>query len=305
MIRKTHALSLAILCASATPTYAFENLTIITSAAYQNKNLSFDQKYSGAANNRAEFSVDLPMLSLGVTTVYKKFFASLKWESNLSDTSTSTNETDRSTVGQANLIALPDSKVEVGREDISLTFGFNVWKSANIFIGYLDGKTTLTPNPFCGDFQTTSTDLCGRLNRAGFQYALEDEGLVANQPTYEQEYTEKGLFLGGSYGFNINDIGTLSVSLAYASMDGKYEDNAQDPSGLTNFRKFDYEGDSTGTSLAVTWTSPLGENSAYTIDLRRQAYSMDGKDQTGNLSNVQLETDEEMVGLTAGVQFYF
>ncbi|MFL0811171.1 MAG: hypothetical protein K6L76_12210 [Agarilytica sp.] len=321
MFKKKHALTLAILSTSAMSAQAFENVTVITSAAFQNKNLSFDQKYSGAANNKAEFSVDMPMLSLGTTVVYKKFFTSLKWESNLSDTSTSTKETDRSTVGEVNLIALPDSRVEVGREDISLTFGYNVWKSANIFIGYLSGKTTLKPNPFCGDFVRVSdqNDLdnspdapslisrCDRQNRAGFQYALEDEGLVNNQPTYEQEYTESGLFLGGSYGFSFDDYGTLSLSFAYASMTGKYKDNARDGGVVLDdsFKAFNYKGDSTGTSIAATWTAPLGETSAYTIDLRRQAYSMDGKDQTGNLSGVKLETDEEMLGLTAGVQFYF
>lgn len=305
--------------------FALEDVTFIASLAYQDKDLSFDQSYSGSASNNAEFSVHLPMVNAGFTVASGRFFAALKIEKNLSDTSTSTSETDRSSTLESNLITHPGGTVDVSRQDISFTLGYNVWKKLNLFVGYLDGETELTPDPFCANpIPSTSPEFpvgapetiaCSRSNRAFQQFFIGDNPgqqvppafHVADQPAYQQEYTEQGFYIGASYGFAIKEAGTLSVSLAYADMDGKYKDNANDPNGAfgSSFVAFDYEGSSTGTSIALTWTSALGESSAYTIDLRRQAYSMDGTDQTGNLSTVSLNTDEEMLGLTAGVQFYF
>ncbi len=322
---RPYILPITLLSSLPATSHALENVTFIPSLAYQNKNLSFDQSYSGAASNNAKFSVNLPVINAGFTVAAWKFFAALKIEKNFSDTSTDTDETNRSTSLESNLITHPGGTVDVSRQDISLTFGYNFWKSANIFAGYLSGKTELNPDPFCanpfpsvsGEFTPGAPELtaCSRSNRAFQQFFIGDNPgqeippayHVEGQPSYEQEYTEKGFYLGASYGFNINDIGTLSVSFAYADMDGKYKDNANDPNNAFggSFVPFNYEGDSTGTSFAVTWTSPLSEHAAYTIDLRRQAYSMDGKDKSGALSGVTLDTDEEMVGLSAGIQLYF
>ncbi len=317
------ALSVAVL--AALPSLATADITVITSLAFQDKDLSFDQKYSGGVSNDAKFSVHLPMISAGATLAIGKFFTALKIEKNLAETSTTTSETDRSETLESNLFTHPGGTLDVKRQDISLTFGYNVWKSMNVFVGYLDGKTELSPDPFCAnpfpgspsDFPAGSPELtaCSRSNRAFQQFFIGDNpGLstppdyyVPGQAAYEQEYSESGFYLGTSYGINIADAGTLSLSFAYASMDGKYKDNANDPNGGFggSFIAFNYQGDSTGTSIAATWTSALGDNSAYTIDLRRQAYSMTGKDQTGNLPGVRLDTDEEMLGLTAGIQLYF
>ncbi|MFL0803453.1 MAG: hypothetical protein K6L81_07020 [Agarilytica sp.] len=322
---RPYILPITLLSSLPTTGHTLENVTFIPSLAYQNKNLSFDQSYSGAASNNAKFSVNLPVINAGFTIAAWKFFAALKIEKNFTDTSTGTDETNRSTSLESNLITHPGGTVDVSRQDISLTFGYNFWKGANVFGGYLSGKTELRPDPFCanpfpsgsGEFSPGAPELtaCSRSNRAFQQFFIGDNPgqavppayHVANQPSYEQEYTEKGFYIGMSYGFNINDVGTLSVSFAYADMDGKYKDNANDPNNAFggSFVAFNYEGDSTGTSTAVTWTSPLSEYAAYTIDLRRQAYSMDGKDKSGALSGVTLDTDEEMVGLTAGIQLYF
>ncbi len=325
MKKPSYVLPCVVLSTLASPAFALEDVTFIASLAYQDKDLSFDQSYSGSATNNAKFSVHLPMLNAGLTVASGKFFAALKVETNISDTSTSTSETNRSTTLESNLITHPGGSLDVSRQDISFTLGYNVWKSMNVFVGYLDGQTELTPDPFCANpIPSTSPEFsvgapetitCSRSNRAFQQFFIGDNPnqavppafYVEDQPAYEQEYTEEGFYIGASYGFPIKEAGTLSVSFAYADMDGKYKDNANDPNNAFggSFVAFDYEGSSTGTSIAVTWTSALGESSAYTVDLRRQAYSMDGKDQTGNLSTVSLDTDEEMLSLTAGVQFYF
>lgn len=296
--------NIAVLASIAAYSSAQADVTIIPSLAYQNKNLSFEQEYSGAASNKAKFSVDLPMIYAGVTVAANNFFVSVKMEQNLSATSSSTTETDRSAFNESNLIALDGSNVEVDRQDITFTVGYKVLDSLNLFVGYLDGETELEPDPFCAN--PFAAVRCSRTNRAFQQYYLGDAGFVQNQPKYKQTYTESGFYFGGAYGFPIQDIGNITLSLAYATMDGEYTDNANDPNAdFENFNSFNYQGDTTGTSLGLTWTAPLGETSAYFVDIRRQNYSMEGDDTTGNLSSVKLETEETMTGLTAGLQLYF
>lgn len=318
-------LSFVVLSSLSSASFAVDELTFIGSLAYQNKHLTFDQNYSGAATNDARFSVNLPMVNAGLTLAIGKFFTAFKVETNLSDTSTTTNETNRSENLESNLLTHPGGTVDVDRLDVNFTVGYNVWKGLNVFSGYLYGRTRLNPDPFCanpfpsgssefnpGDPETTA---CSRSNRAFQQFFIGDNPgqetpptfYVPGQDAYEQEYSERGFYHGVSYGFNIADVGTLSASIAYAYMKGKYKDNANDPNNAFggSFVAFEFEGNSRGSSLALTWTSALGDNSAYSVDLRRQAYTMEGKDQTGTLSGVSLTTDEEMIGLTAGVQFYF
>jgi len=292
---------------------AEDDITFIGSLAYQNKNLSFDQKYSGTDTNTAEFSVDLPMINGSLTAAYKKFFITLKLEKNLADTSTATSETNRALIQQANLIALDDSEVNVKREDLTFTVGYNPWRTFNIFVGYLNGETELEPDAFCADPFASSP--CSRTNRAFLQFFLDDNGFVDGQADYKQNYRESGPYMGASYSFQYQDIGILAFSFAYADMNGEYEDNANDPNndfadaitGAPTFVAFKYKGDSTGTSIGVTWTGFMGDWSAYFFDFRRQQYSMKGEDVTGlpNFDGVSLRTDEEMIGLTAGVHIYF
>ena len=123
-------------------------------------------------------------------------------------------------------------------------------------------------------------------------------------------YTEKGPYIGASYAWSIADAGVLSASFAYAYMDGDYEDNMMpDTTGVFNgsIEPFRYSGDTTGTSIGLTWTAPLGESSSYFLDLRRQQYEMSASDDTGLAlyNGTKLDSKETMQGFTAGLQFYF
>jgi len=279
-------------------------ISFVPSVGVQSKQLTFDQTYSGAQSNKAKFSISMPVLSTSLTTAYNKFFLTLKYEKSLSDSSTGTNET--LILGGSNLIAIPGSETTVERQDQSITLGYNVWSKLNLFVGYMKGKTTLTPDASCQILNPPSLppSNCLITNRA-FIHAY-----LSGNNNYAQEYTEDGPYVGLSYAWNIADAGVLSASYAYASMDGKYKDNmAHDP---TNFfggtvERFAYSGSTTGNSIGVTWTAPLGETSSYFLDLRQQKYHMSGEDDTGLAlySGVHLSTDETMKSVTAGVQFYF
>ena len=81
-------------------------------------------------------------------------------------------------------------------------------------------------------------------------------------------------------------------------MDGEYKDNFATP--------FKYEGDSEGLSLGLTWSAPLTDNIGYFLDLRYQKYEMDGKDKLGGFSaGSTVDTDEQLLSSSAGIQWYF
>jgi hypothetical protein len=273
-------------------------VTFVTSIGYQHKLLDFDQHYTAGVNSTRsiEFEARIPTANISFTTAYKRLFAALKYETSLTESNVSADESTNST--NLYYLNIPGENTEVTREDMSLTLGYNVWNRLNLFVGYMKGKTELSPQPGCtwiGPATSCATPP-GLLN-----LALDHQ--VDGLPEYQQTYEEDGPYIGASYAWQIADVGSLSFSAAYADMDGEYRDNY---SSFAN-QHFKYTGDSTGTSYGLTWTAPLGEQSNYFIDLRRQEYDMDAKDDTGFaiFSGAEVETEETMTGITAGIQAYF
>jgi hypothetical protein len=162
-----------------------------------------------------------------------------------------------------------------------------VWRSLGVFGGYLDGETELSPDP------DPSFDN-GNGNAAWQQHAL-------GGPTYRQTYGEAGWFLGLGYGWSIGQAGLLSLTGAYAFMDGSYKDN------FVGGEEFKYEGDSTGYSLALSWFGGITKHVGYYVDLRRQVYDFEGDDKTGNqdFANTSVKTEEVMTSITGGLEFRF
>ena len=243
----------------------FDKVTWAPTAGVQMKNLSFDQDLikgtSSLANASGDFEVDMPVLSLGLTAVYDRFYIAIKRDDSFDDALTTTS------------VPFTGGKSSVQREDMSLTFGMNVAEGVNAFIGYMEGETTLK-------------------NITGFA--------STQNPRYSQEYQEDGFFVGASYNLPVENVGTLTFSTAYAFMDGVYEDNF-----ATAGQDFEYDGDSEGLSLGITWSAPLTESIGYYIDLRYQQYDFEGEDANGNFAGSEVETEEQMLTYSAGLQWYF
>jgi len=279
-----------------------DEFTFIPSIGYQHKRLKFEQEYTAGFNQgrTAEFDATIPTLNTSFTIAKSRLFLTFKYETDLADASVTTKE---NTAGfLAYQLNIPGGSTEVEREDMSLTLGYNVWKSLNIFVGYMKGKTELTPDAGCGFSAPDSGCLDAGFNptpSARLNLALDHQ--YSGLTNYQQTYEEEGPYIGLSYAWQIADIGSLSFSAAYAKMDGEYQDNY---AAIAN-ENFKYTGDSTGTSFGLTWTAPLGESSNYFIDIRKQKYDMDADDDNGNFPGAAVETKETMKGLTAGVQFYF
>lgn len=277
---------LALLSGAGVSTVGAAELGFMGAAGLQFKQLTMEQTFSGvdsqelSAGNAGDLTATLPALTLQGIIFYDAFYAALKIESGLS---TEGVESDIPfTTAGTNL------STDVGRDDFSLSVGYKVWQDLSVFGGYMSGKTELTPE----------TGTC-----AGTCPNIASQMADDTRREYRQEYEEQGVFFGASYGWEIGP-GRLGTSLAYALMDGQYTDNFIADGGS---QEFDYQGDSKGLSAAVTWSAPINERFGYFVDGRLQSYSMDASDETGIevFRQSSVETEEQLLGVTAGVQAFF
>jgi hypothetical protein len=274
----------------------FEDVTWVPQVGMQYKNLQFDQDLVGVDEpTDGDLDVNLPSLTLAFTAIYKKAYLSLKYEGTeiFDDAHTDSD------------VPFTNSSTAVERTDYTFTVGYNVWGGINLFAGYLDGETTLTPEPLCptADFVDVPFPDCGPgfFEESTLHGNLAQDHYVLGFSDYEQTYSEDGWFLGGSYAWKISDVGTLSFSLAYADLDSTYEDNF----GEKNFGvDFQFEGDATGLSYGINWSQPLTDRVGYYIDLRRQDYDIEAEG-TINFPDATADSEEIMTTFTAGIQWYF
>lgn len=289
---------------------AEDQIVLIPSIAFLEKKLDFYQKNgagAGAGEIETEFSAWMPMLDVSLTAGYQKWYLTIKYDHTFTDVSTDTDEEPVITSsGNARYFwQPPGTDMQVEREDKNITIGYNVSGGLNIFAGYMDGETTITPPPTCQNpiiytpFPPVTQIYCQAYNFAWLR--LRDHN--TNNPgqpldDYVQTYTEEGPYIGFSYAWQPMELGTLSFSAAYAQMDGTFSDNI----GVGGAGSFNAEGDVDGVSVGLTWSQPLSERTAYFIDVRRQEYDMDSKDEQ---SGIAFETSETMTGVTLGIQLYY
>ncbi|HCS28492.1 MAG TPA: hypothetical protein DIW43_13615 [Spongiibacteraceae bacterium] len=170
----------------------FENIAWVPSAAVHMQNLQFDQRlFKGSsslpASASGDLEVNLPVLALGLTAFYERYYVAIEREDSVDDALTSTT------------VPFTGGKSSVGLEDLSLTFGMRLSDGLRGYVGYRDAETVIK-------------------NITGFPSPPQT-------PRYEQNYQEDGIVLGARYDMPVLELGTLSFDASYAILDGVYEDN--------------------------------------------------------------------------------
>jgi len=301
---------IALLWIFSTNAYSDSNIAVIPSIALLEKNIDFKQSQSGPLSSlHGNFSADIPMLDLSLTAGLNKWFLTLKYDFALTDTTVKTSENSIRTGSGSDQYFWqpPGTLMQVGRDDKNITLGYSVTSNGNFFVGYMQGETNIEPPPTCenpvvqpgGPGPLGTSIYCQSYNFSWLRLR-QNNTISPTSPLakYTQTYTEEGPFVGFSYAMNIHDAGALSFSAAYADMRGRFKDNIQ----VFGLQGFDASGDVSGTSVALTWTQPLGESSSYFIDLRQQSYKMTALD---NQTQQQFKTKEVMSSLALGLQLYF
>lgn len=245
----------------------------------------------GTFSNRQTFDEPLYYLDLGIGTAINRYYVAANVEIPFQEVSTS--KKFRSANNRF------DDRYDIDRLDWSITAGVNVVEGLAVFAGYKYGET---------DQENT------------------DPGTAA-PAQFKQEYEEKGPFIGVSYGLPVADAGLLTFSIAYADLNAEYsergrfgEPNPPDSTSQPLLGPEEYDGDAEGFSYGARWTGNLGESMQYSFAAKYQKYELDGKGGRVNLTNpnvtgepavvferidLEIDTTEEILAFTAGIQYVF
>lgn len=217
-------------------------------------------------NQQGKFEDTFANLNLGAALTYDKFYAAISY-----DTSFLTNPV-QSTVDQT------DPITDIGRTDLSITGGYGYYSSGNhslsAFAGYKHGETELEPE--------------------GSSYS---DG-------YKLTYEEDGFFIGHSYSYYFESYGSLSLSVAYAWMDGSFSDNDASAS------QYKYDGDTAGFSLNAKWTGFIADKFYYSLSIVNHLYTFDGVVDPVAATNDpflsrDVSFDESVITTSFGLSYYF
>jgi hypothetical protein len=146
------------------------------------------------------------------------------------------------------------------RDDYSVSFGYAVTDDASLYAGYKSGKSSTK-----GKKGSTS------------------------------DFKEDGFFIGGTYGWLIQDLGILSLNLAVARLDGniKFENDLLPINGTA---------ETVGITYGVAWKANVNESLGYGASLSYYNYVFDGlKDK--RLGNVSGEIEEKMLTLKISLSY--
>jgi len=229
------------------------DLVIVPSVGLGQSNMDF--RRSIGENDVATFNV----VEVALTASYKGFFVRGNTEIPLGETYT---------YG-------PSLVRQFKREDAALTLGWypfetfrvleNIQPIRNlaIFTGYSHGKT-------------------GIISYDG------GSGL----PPYAvyTEHLDKGWYYGLSSSINVANAGSISLSVAYASMDGSQRIQPSSPGAVSSLET----GTTDGLSYGLTWVSSLGDKATYYLSWKRRNY-------TTELVTISIEKDFSI--LSAGFVF--
>lgn len=165
------------------------------------------------------------------------------------------------------------------RSDIDITLGYQLTRNWTLFAGYKHGKTDMQFTPRDSD--------------------EEDEIVVSNE-----SYKHKGPFIGFNYSWRFENAGSLSLSLAYASLtatnnfaantDEEEEDDEEiefdDLTGRVN-------GDTKGFSYGINWTMPISSNLLFQTRFKINDYQQDIIVDGQSFNNVDVDFTSLHVGL--------
>lgn len=164
--------------------------------------------------------------------------------------------------------AIQNSIITMERSDQDLTIGQFLSAGVSLFIGY---KT--------GEFQ-----------------AVVAEDTAATNPTMRVKFVDEGGFAGIGYSTTVGK-GALSISLAYADMDGEMtiKTSTGDVQGTT--------GETTGTSVSINWSTQISESTNFILGLNTTRYDMEDKDL--GIGGLDFSTEQKFDSVSLGLSHYF
>ncbi len=146
------------------------------------------------------------------------------------------------------------------RDDYSISFGYAITDDASLFAGYKYGKSST-------------------------------EGKGGSKSDFEED----GFFIGGTYGWLIQDFGVLSLNLAIAKLDGniRFENDMLPINGTA---------ETIGITYGIAWKANINELLGYGVSLNYYNYVFDDlKDK--RLGSIDGEIEEKMLALKVSLSY--
>jgi hypothetical protein len=192
-------------------------------------------------------------------------------------------------------IAEEEDVGKASRKDLDLTLGYRVTKNWSLFAGFKYGKTEMTFIPRDFDEEVDEEE--------------EDESEAPDTVELTDEsYLQKGPFIGASYSWQFEKAGSLSVSVAYASLDttNNFSANTDEEEEEEELTEFDdltgkVKGDTKGFSYGLSWTMPLSSNLLFQTRFKINDYQQDIVVDGERFENI----DETFTTLHVGLAYVF
>jgi len=275
--------------------------------------INIDSKGLGVLSESGyELSSTMPLLGIGGTVFMDTFFMDVYLQKAFSGSDKAINSLyheDASTLDEKRINS------EFDREEYSLSVGYAPGKHWAWFAGYRKSKTNFT-NP-------TSR------NNQSFDTQGEPDLAIRSNITDRIDFKQDGFFLGGVYAFSFGEQSTLSLNLALAQLDGKYDSRGNGgkawfswPDGHESFRQdtrpqsLNFKGDTTGLNIGVTWNRQMGDNLGFSLGVNGYSYDFDGESRQTSFSAAadgsdvkDIEVDrtlsETVLRISAGLSYGF
>jgi hypothetical protein len=233
---------------------------------YKRTNFVFSVQGVGESNHR--YSTLAPSLAVGYGSVYSV----LTYDYTING----------SRVTEAGSAANPVfTSREYERDEGTLTFGYRLTRTVNVFLGLLRGES---------DFYSTSYDTSN----------------PANPTTTVSSFVfrETGYYLGLSKSLQFTDKNSLGLNAAYGRMDGQLD--LKEASGKTVFYS-----SAPGYSLGLIWTRHVGNDLAFRAGVKYTRYIFDidrvttSGSSTAQWSPGSLYFEEKITSFFVGLAGYF
>lgn len=274
--------------------------------------INIDSKGLGVLSESGyELSSTMPLLGVGGTVFMDTFFMDVYLQKAFSGSDKAINSLyheDASTLDEERINS------EFDREEYSLSVGYAHGKYWVWFAGYRKSTTNFT--------NSTSR------NDQSFDTQGEPVNAIRSNITDRIDFKQDGFFLGGVYAFSFGEQSTLSLNLALAQLDGKFDSHSSGkkwfswPDGHEGFkengtRSLNFKGDTTGLNIGVTWNRQMGDNLGFSLGINGYSYDFDGESRQTSYSaatngsdveddlKVDRTLSETVLRISAGLSYVF
>lgn len=221
---------------------------------------------------KLDHEISYPSINVPIALTSKNWQLSANLQTSLSDADISEEED----LGKAS------------RDDLDLTLGYRLSTNWTLFGGYKYGNT---------DIQFTPRDLDD-----------DEDGMLT---ITDENYEQKGPFVGIGYSWRFEKAGSLSLTLAYAKLkatnvfsantDEEEEDDDEDERIEFDDISGRVTGDTHGFSYSLSWTMPVSTNLLFQTRIKVNDYRQDIYFNDMRFDDI----DEIFTSLHVGVAYVF